>query len=198
MNACPLTLDTPGKLTGKEFEELILFRGRKLAEDGVLTLDKYGVQSTYRTDPQTGKLAWQPMQSYPDFDGCIAPNGREFIIEAKVCSAASLPLTQQGKSVKLKQLTHMFQRSRFGSLCLLMIHWNRRELKTRVDEAATYALPVIEDHPLWASYLREEVKTLTRQQCELYGVEVPWRAYQGGRKLTPAIEVAVGVEVGAW
>jgi hypothetical protein len=176
---------TPPKLAGKEFEELILHRARQLEADGVLTLSRYGVQGSMRD----GK--WMPIQSYPDFDGTIAPDGTELICEAKAVTGTRVQFDDS--HAKTKQIEHMLRRSRFGAKCFLLIHWNRRVLKTRTDEAITHAVPVTHDCPFWDGYLRGEEKSISRHQADLYGLVLPWYPYsERGRKATPAIEMMTG------
>lgn len=174
----------PEKLSGKKFEELVLFRARKLEKKGILTLSRYGVQASF-VDKE-----WRPIDSYPDFDGCIAPHGRELIAECKVSSSNTLDFTQS--KAKAKQIEHMILRANFGAACYLLVHFNERRLKTRTDPAATYAVPVHERHPFWGGYLRKEEKNLTRQQAELYGVPIEWNLWSPqATKPTPDISALV-------
>lgn len=175
-------------IKGKEFEALLLFRAQRLEEQGVLTLSRYGTQVVMMNDDQ-GVPRWQPIPSLPDFDGCI-PGGRQLIIEAKVCSQSSYPLYSVGKE-RPKQIAHMLKRAKFGALCYLMIHFNGRELKTKKDEAGTYAIQVLDDH-FWRMYENAEVRSIDRDDAKLNGIEVPWNLYSfRAHKLTPDLTALV-------
>ena len=176
------SIDFP--LKGKEFEALILFRAQRLEEQGVLTLGRYGTQVVMMND-DAGVPRWQPIPSLPDFDGCIK-GGRQIIIEAKVCSQASYPIYHTGKS-RPKQIEHMLNRAKFGALCFILLHFNPRELKTKSEPAATYAIPVLDDH-FWRMYEAGEIRSLTREDAMLNGNEIPWNLYSTrASKLTPDI-----------
>ena len=80
----------PTKLAGngKDFEELLLARAAAEEKRGRMTMARYGVQVS-RT--ATGDMVAVP--SLPDFDIALA-GGKQAIIEAKVCSGPSFPLTK--------------------------------------------------------------------------------------------------------
>jgi hypothetical protein len=172
-------------VTGREFEALLVFRAQKLEAQGVLTLCRYGVQARMMKNEATGKMEWQVIPSLPDFDACIAPSGRQLIIEAKVCSQASYPIASTGKK-RPKQIEHMLLRAKFGALCYLLLHFNPRSLKTREDEARTFAIPVHPDLHFWREYDSCERLTLSRSDADLYGLAVPWNEWSPrASKLTP-------------
>lgn len=162
-------------LKGKEFEALILFRARKMEEAGTLTMVRYGTSVVMMNNKETGKPEWQPIKSLPDFDACIPPNGRQLIIEAKVCSASSFPLYSEGKK-KPKQIEHMLVRAKFGALCFLLIHFNPRVLKRSTHDAATYAIQVA-DNDFWRDYEIGARKGINQQEAALFGFKVPWNLY---------------------
>ncbi len=177
-------------LTGKEFEALILFRATKLEELGMMTMTRYGVQAVMMNNRETGRPEWQIIKSLPDFDGCL-PGGRQWIIEAKVCSQASYPLYHTGKD-RPKQMAHMIRRAKFGALCHLFIHFNARELKTKSDEAATYAIQIHPDNHFTRMYENAELRTLSRAEAEMHGTLVPWDLYSTrASKLTPNLATLI-------
>jgi penicillin-binding protein-related factor A (putative recombinase) len=177
MQAELIDTTTPDRLDGKEFERLIIAWAERAERDGVATMSRYGVQGTFvmRDDHASGpgskRAEWRPVQSLPDFEG-VLNDGRQFIVEAKVCSQASFPLSDD--KFKARQLRHLLKRGDFGVFAILLIHYNRRELKTGDVPAATYAFPVHSDSPLWIAVDRKEVLRLTRDECDLYGFHVPW------------------------
>lgn len=176
-------------ISGKEFEALILFRAQRLEEQGILTLGRYGTQVVMMNDEQNIPR-WQPIPSLPDFDGCLM-GGRQWIIEAKVCSQASYPIYHTGKD-RPKQMTHMIRRAKFGALCHLFIHFNARELKTKSDEAATYAIEIHPDNHFTRMYENAELRTLSRPEAEMHGALVPWDLYSArASKLTPNISTLI-------
>lgn len=178
-------------LTGKQMEELVLFRARELEKQHILTMCRYGVQVMWMKDPATGQPKMQAVPSLPDFDGCIFGTGQQFNVEVKVCSAASYPLyATHGK--RPKQINHMLLRARFGALCYLMIHFNARELIKKTEPAETFALRVHPDEPFWREYENTDVRSLSRGQAEMYGVRVPWTLYSPrAMKLTPDLRALI-------
>lgn len=167
-----------------------MFRATKLEEDGIMTIGRYGVQARMMKNPASGRAEWQVVPSLPDFEGTLA-GGRQIIIEAKTCSQASYPLYQTQEK-RPKQIAHMMKRSRFGALCFLLLHFNRRELKTKTEEATTYAIPVSRESKFWAEYENGGHKNLTRDEAELYGIRIPWNCHSTrASKLTPDLTAMV-------
>jgi hypothetical protein len=134
----------PRKLTGKEFEALLLDAARREEKAGRLTMDRYGVE----VSNFGGKLIAVP--SKPDFEGAIAGGG-QFIIEAKANSQPSFQIYPT--VIKPRQIRHMVSRSRMGVPCFLIIHWNERILKNAVQPAFTVALPVLHTDTRWTDYI---------------------------------------------
>jgi len=168
-------------LKGKEFEELLLFRARQMEKRGALTMGRYGVQGSMFGKPGEDQH-WQPIPSLPDFEG-VLPSGRQFILEVKVTSSASFPISDK---LEERQLAHMLRRSRFNALCFLVVHFNGRKLQRKADPPVTYAMPVSDSCPFWQSFARREVSGLRRDHCELYAIEMPWNLYsERAKKLTP-------------
>lgn len=170
-------------MKAKDFEEIVLYRMRQCEERGECTMGRYGVQGVYLDGE------WKPIQSLPDFEGVLPPLGRQFVFDAKVCSQASFPLDDD--KFKRRQLRHLVTRDRFGAIAFLLLHFPMRQLKTKTDEAATWAFPVSADHPVWRAFDAGEVKRLTREACEEYAVRVPWNLLPGGRTDRPDVLSAV-------
>lgn len=175
-------------MKGKEFEEITLYRLKDHEKRGDCTAGRYGVQATMRKDEQ-GVPRWAPVSSLPDFEGILAPYGRQFCFEAKVCGQASLTIDDE--KFKARQLRHLMTRARFGGISFVLIHWSERRLKTRTDPPVTWAFPVHPDHEFWVAVDRREIKSITRPHCEEYGVLVPWNTLPGGRTPRPDILSAV-------
>ena len=173
---------------GSEFQALVKQRCDQLRESGLASIGLYGVQAARRADD------WVILQSLPDFEG-VTRDARQTIFDAKVCSQASFALDKyriETKGARSRQLSHMLERSRYGVRCFFLVHWNRRELSKRIEEAITYAFPVRQGHPFWESFLAGEAKVLRRTDCEAYAMEVPWcLANRRDRKLRPDVMAAV-------
>lgn len=179
------------KLNGKEFEALLLERASHLEDEGILNLRRYGVQAMMVADKFTGKAEWMIIKSFPDFTGVIAPHGRELIMEAKVCSDASYPLRSTDKKNR-KQITHMLERARFGSLCYLIIHFNERVLMRRTDEAVTVALRVRDEEIIWREYEYCQRHTINREEALMHGTIVPWNLWsKRASKFTPDLRTLI-------
>lgn len=169
-----------GNLTGREFEKLIVEQCAIYEKCNVACIGRYGVQATRSRDE------WVILSSLPDFEGdCYKPRQEHVIFDAKVCSQASFGLSKYRNEVRgarRRQLNHMFKRDRFGAKCFFLIHWNERKLKSRIDYAITYRFPVSLHMVFWKLFEAGEVKSITRDDCETYGLPVEWT---GDRKLRP-------------
>lgn len=150
--------------------------------DKIRTIQQYFTPSIREQD----KIIWQPIQSLPDFEGVFS-GGRQFIIEAKVCSQASLSLDDL--KVTERQIQHLIRRSRFGVITALAIHWNPRELKTKSDEAETWLFPVHHALGFWV----DPPKRINREKDVEHAVKVEWNIAPGKRKLSPDILPALKV-----
>lgn len=185
--------NAPPRLTGAQFEELVLFRGRQMNEAGQWDMGRYGVQVSMMAGPD-GKLVTQPLKSLPDFEAAIPPLGRQVIFEAKVCSGASYPISAENER-KSRQLRHLCNRARMGCLCYLLVHFNERALKRKVEEPFTVALPIDPDSELLQDVFRGGTKTLSRSEAMLYGRPIPWTTFGArGRKQTPDLSVLLRQE----
>jgi hypothetical protein len=179
---------TPIKLTGKEFEEFILDAADRAEKAGIFCMDRYGVE----VSNFGGEIRAVP--SKPDFEGTRA-DGRHYIIEAKVDSKATFEM--EPKKIKPRQIKHLLKRSRFGSKCFLLLHWNERILKKSHDQAFTVAIPVNDDEPRWQKFLdayAESKRTkqpmaiqdrISRPESEVMGRVIDWIIPEGCRKATP-------------
>jgi penicillin-binding protein-related factor A (putative recombinase) len=171
-------------IKGKQLEELVLKRAAVDERAGRYCLGRYGVMAVLI------KGEWHPIVSLPDFEGVTA-DGHQFIFDAKVCSAASYPLSG-GTSKSLKnQYRHMRRRAVFNVTCFLLMHFNARALKTKADEELTVLFP-IGDNDFWAAYEAENKKSITRDDAREYGVVVNWGPASPRAKLiTPDLYTAL-------
>lgn len=169
-------------MTGRDFEALVLERFRKDEADGRCTVSRYGVQVSFVGGE------WKPIKSYPDFEG-VLPGGRQFIVEAKVCRAASFPLDDD--KFKNRQYRHMIRRANFGVISILLVHFPQRELVKRQVASLTVAYPVYSQLRFWEAFDRGEVKRLTRMDCAENGIEVFWTIPDRCRKATPDVLAAI-------
>jgi len=205
-------------MKAKEFEDTCLKRMQAEQERGRAIMSRYGVQGSFMRGAEppdftelasrctsfpttvgalgeafrSGKAAadqWRPVQSLPDFEGVLAPDGRQFIFDAKVSGDASLSL--HDSHVAERQRKHLLTRSQFGAICFLLVHFTPRKLKASQQPAETWAFPVSIDHPFWAAFDRSEVKRITRQDCREYAVPVLWNVLPGGRTERPDVLAAV-------
>ena len=130
----------------------------------------------------------------PDFDITLA-GGRQCVVDAKVCSQASLPLdeykAENKRSNKRKQLEVLYRKAKFGAISFLLIHFNPRPLKMGPTEAKTFAFPVYESHPFWQSFEKGEVKRIGEEECAECAYEVKWNVYPGKRKSSPDVYDAI-------
>ncbi len=185
---------TPPKLTGKEFEDLLLAGAERSA---TLTMTRYGVKGVTLFDEVTKKPRIVLVQSNPDFDGAML-GGRQFVIEAKVCAEPSFKLRPD--KIKPSQVSFMLERSRFGVPCYLVIHWCERVGQNFRDPAITVAVPVHGGNPLWQKFLdacaaakRSKTKleaqgSISRSQSQDLGRVVVWTAPGAARKHLPDLE----------
>lgn len=177
-----------GKGAGKSFESVCLEVSRIVEANGQATFGRYGVQASM-IDGQ-----WSPVASLPDCEGITAIDARQFVFDAKVCSAASFPLAKytERRSNQKRQLDHMLKRADFGATCFFLIHFNARHLKTKSEPTETFAFPVYLEHHLWQSFERREIMSISRSDCADYGVRVDWICHSDrGTKLRPDIIGAV-------
>ncbi len=177
------------RLKGKEFEQLVLDRLRKESMRGLGHWSRYGVQTSITSQAEPGDNSPEgrrpgnmvAMQSYPDIEGVLAPTGRQTIFDCKVESGSSFGLTnymptpgQKKAGSRQKQLKHLLDRASAGAICFFLIHWSHRVLVTKAFPAQTFAFPVHPAMGFWAEALMLRVKSITREDCELFGVKVEW------------------------
>lgn len=187
---------TPPTLKGWEFEEALLAAAVRCP---LLTMSRYGVQTMVG---EGGKLLAVP--SLPDLEGAMRPDGRQFIIEAKVCAASSFPLTPD--KIKPRQVRHLLERSRFGVMSFVLIHWTERRGKTFHEPAETIALPVCERLTFWQAFLdaAAEAKrtkapfkspgSISREWASRIGRRVEWTCPKGSRKHLPDLAALLGIQ----
>lgn len=137
----------PFKLSGKDFEKVILDQAARYEKAKLLTLGRYGVSGAMIGGQ------WTPIPSYPDFEG-VAANGRQIILEAKTTSQKSLPLNE--KSIKPRQVMHMEKRRRFGALCGILCFHHGRELKSGAVESRLMLYPVDRGIPWVDTYISHQ------------------------------------------
>lgn len=164
-------MSIPLKLTGKEFEAAIVEAAKRLP--GV-HVERYGTRTaTVPDDEKTemaktsnnpkirGKTFYRELSvpSLPDFDFAVAPEGRQRIIEAKVCGDTAFKMVQN--VIKWKQVDHMLSRAAVGVPCWLLIHWTVRDSQATgqtLHPARTVALPVGDQfHPRWRQFVNAEL-----------------------------------------
>lgn len=184
----------PTSLKGKELETLLLDAARREEDAGTLTMSRYGVHGMVVGGKNGGASQTLLIPSLPDFEGVLA-GGRQFCIEAKVCSGPSFPM--QKSSLKPRQVEHMLRRALFNVPCYLLIHFNERKLANATYPAITVAIPVSDASPIWRNFIdahaeakrtKEPVASqpaLTRDAAQDMGQLVPWRIAKGCRKALP-------------
>lgn len=185
----------PLHLKGTEFEALCAEAAERYEKAGVLTMGRYGVTRSFQKNKQTGKMEERAIESLPDFEGAIAPHGKQFIMENKVCSGSSFPMKKD--KIKPRQVAHLLRRSRFGALSFLVIHFCSRQLKTANFAAFTVAIPVTDEDPRWQKFidahaLAKKLKqpvipqgSISRDEADFIGLRVQWEIAKGCRKARP-------------
>jgi hypothetical protein len=170
---------------GKDFEELLMEEARRLENLGTLTMGRYGTQVSMVDNE------WKPVPSYPDFEG-VRKNGRQFVIEAKVCTQPSFRV--RNDNLKFKQVRHMITRSQFSVSCYIVVHFNARLGATFYDPPFTVALPVNTERdggwPVWEEYARckdkkQEFPAISREEALAMGTPVKWHIPARSKKLRP-------------
>jgi len=169
-----------GRLSGKEFERIVVARNHEYKKQRLACVGRYGVQCSHT---QEGPVA---IKSLPDFEGVTVDPFRHVIFDTKVCSQASMGLHKYRREVqgaRRRQLKHMLERDEFGCVCGFLIHWNERQTKTKYEAPETFFFPVSYESNYWQQFEAGELKSLNRADCRLYGSEVAWNKL--GRARTP-------------
>lgn len=184
---------TPPAIKPKEFEELLLESAKRVPG---CHLSRYGVMTIMKD----GK--WLPVPSLPDLEG-VFEGGRQFIIEAKVCSQASFPMEK--KTIKPRQVAHMLSRSAAGVPCWVIVHFCERKLKTSSQPGETIALRVHPDDVRWQRFVDayadarrsgnpvEGQGSISRDEAARIGVKVNWTCPKGSRKFLPDLAGLLGI-----
>lgn len=192
----------PTSLKGKEFETLLIDAAKREEDAGTLTMSRYGVHGMVVAGKNGGASQTLLIPSLPDCEGVLA-SGRQFIIEAKVCSGPSFPM--QKTSLKPRQVSHMLTRSRFNVPCYLLIHFNERRGQNFFHPAITVAVPVSDASPMWRNFVEAHAEAkrsktavasqpaLTRDAAQEMGRLVPWRIARGCRKALPDLLGLLGL-----
>lgn len=171
-------------MKGKAFEKLCLQRMTYEERLGVACMWRNGVMTRW-DDKTKSSMA---IASLPDFSGML--DGLSFMLDAKVCSQASVNL--QPDHFGTHQFKHLCRVARFGGTAFLLIHFPERVLKTKTDEVRTVAFPVHADHPFWIGFGPESGnRTINREACDTFGVDVHWDRLGRMRTETPDIVEAV-------
>ena len=119
--------------------------------------------------------------SLPDFEG-VLQGGRQFIIEAKVVGNGTLALN--ASKVKPRQVRHMLERHKMGSLCFFLIHYCKRVLKTKVVSPFTVAVPIT--FPGFADFNESGAASgIDLDTAIMAGVVVPWVKSQRMKNCVP-------------
>lgn len=158
---------TPQTIKGKEFEDILLHRARMYDEPAKrYCLNRYGVMGSFVAGE------WRPIESLPDFD-MVLPDGRQCCFDAKVCSQASYSLSGGTSKSFTHQYRFMQRKARFNVLSFLLMHFNGRKLKKTEEPAFTILFPVGLT-AFWQAYDAGEMKSMSRQQAQQYGLTVNW------------------------
>lgn len=164
-------------LSGAEFERIVSRRLDKARQLGLADVRRCGVHAVMK-----GPGNWQVIPSRPDFEGLL-PGPRPIVFDCKVCSGASMDLAsyrggpKETSGNRKHQLQYMFDKAEYGAVCFFLIHWNRRELETKKEEAITYVFPVHAETEFWVRFTEGEIKRLYRSDCEELGQVVPWNLF---------------------
>jgi penicillin-binding protein-related factor A (putative recombinase) len=182
-------------LTGREFQAICKDRCGEYKKIGIATVSEYGVQGVFAD----GK--WMPIQSYPDFEG-VSVSGHQFMFDAKVCSGSSFalgPYRQDTRAPKTRQLRHMRNRAAFNVPAFFLIHWNERQLKKATYEPQTFIF-AIEDNEFWDDFDAARSLSITREDCDRWGVKVAWNILGKSRTYRPDFfpPVQERIENGHW
>lgn len=183
------------QLSGKEFQILCKDRCLEYRSLGLAMINEYGVQGVFKDGN------WMPIQSYPDFEGATA-SGHQLIFDSKVCSQASFslgPYRHDTRAAKARQLKHMRDRANFNVAAFFLLHWNARVLKRTTCPPETFVFPIC-DNQFWQEYDSAQVMSITRDDCDKYGIAVQWNIIGLSRTYRPDFFPAVQerIENGVW
>lgn len=178
----------------KTFEERVKERAADALKEGTAHWQKNG-----KIAVQMGANDCRPGKSWVDFTGTIKVEagihskysrlGVAFHFDTKKVALASMELKED--HFRGKQKRQLMKHARVGAVCFLLIHFNHRKLRTKEDQAATWAVPVHPDHEFWVKHERGLVSSLSRENAEKYGVSVEWTKLKGQKTFRPDIVTAV-------
>ena len=155
-------------ITGKEFEELLVYRAVIEAEKGTYVQARCGTMAVF-----IDKI-WTPVRSLPDFSLCLKEfGGQTGVFDCKVVSGSSYPLSGGTHKSFKHQYKYMREHQRFGAIAFVLMHFNPRVMKTKTEDAFTVLIP-IEDKEPWASFDTSERHAISRHDAILYGLPVEW------------------------
>ena len=187
----------------KLLEKLVKDRGESVFKLGQGHWQKNGLRAVHTGD---GVVA---MKSWVDFSGTIPVQvqewrrrepgcspyaktitvGHSIHFDCKKVAGASMPL--KASNFHSKQKRQMMSHASSGATCFLLVHFNARELKTRDEPAATWAVPIYPGHEFWEANNAGEVMMLSRSAAETHGVAVEWNKVGKDRTYRPDILKAV-------
>lgn len=159
---------------GKDFEDLLLQQAVRLKNQ--LTMGRYGVSVSLIQGE------WRPVPSKPDFDGTFV-GGKQFNIEAKVCTKSSFSLAED--KFKDSQYQWMKTKALYGADCFLIIHFNARSGKTFQQAPFTVSIRVHPELQMWKDYEAGVLKSISREMAADVGTRIPWTRPKGTRKPLP-------------
>ena len=171
-------------MKGKEFERLCLQRMAWEERQGQAAMWRNGVMTRWDAETKSSIA----IASLPDFSGLL--ESLYFTCDAKVCQQASVNL--QPDHFGEHQFKFLCRAHKFGATTFLLIHFPRRELKTKTDEERTVAFPVFAEHPFWNGFgVGEGNRTINREACDAFAVDVQWNKAGQMRTVTPDIRKAI-------
>lgn len=175
---------TPSRLKGRELEDAAI---AAIRVSETMTGNRYGHKSSFQNDK------FRQVKSFPDIEGVFKPFGRQFVIECKVCSGASLRLAYRIADQKQQlQLLHLMRRAEHGAVAFYLVHFNERTLKKRgTIPATTFAVPVHPAAAFWCDFLNGHETTVDVSIAREIGFECDWYLPKQCRRPRLAIEGAI-------
>jgi hypothetical protein len=93
----------------------------------------------------------------------------------------------------------MRNRAAFNVPAFFLIHWNERQLKKATYEPQTFIF-AIEDNEFWDDFDAARSLSITREDCDRWGVKVAWNILGKSRTYRPDFfpPVQERIENGHW